>query len=93
MIMAIRHPMKWLESFYNHRIHNEFALPNATSLIGSCSKGTSGACANRSDFHFYLSRLGLTPMVEEEIKLMPSQSRKRKVKRFNMTARVFLYEV
>lgn len=93
IVIGIRHPVKWFESFYNHRIQNGFSLPNASSLTGGCRKGAYGVCTNRADFHYYLSRLGFTKMTDEEKELMPSRSKKGKFQIFNITGRVFLYEV
>uniref|UniRef100_A0A7S4J233 Sulfotransferase domain-containing protein n=1 Tax=Odontella aurita TaxID=265563 RepID=A0A7S4J233_9STRA len=43
LIVSIRHPVKWFESFYNFRVyhHPEHTLPPPNELIGPCFEGTS----------------------------------------------------
>ena len=49
-IIGVRHPVLWFESFYNHRIQNEFPMPPANRLIGSCKMPSKGVCTDRADF-------------------------------------------
>lgn len=92
MIIGIRHPVKWFESFYNHRIHNNFRMPNASSLVGACAKHSMGVCTNRASFHVHLAMLGKTPLSRAEFNFM-SDGGKRIFRRHNVSGRVFLYEV
>jgi hypothetical protein len=89
--IGIRHPIKWIESFYNHRVHNNIRM-NASLLKGSCSKYTHGVCTHRAGFHVQLARLGKTPRNNGELDLMPSCTH-RDLRRFKFTGRVFLYEL
>ena len=57
-IIGIRHPIKWFESFYNHRITNEFPMPTDTSkLIGKCKQRNYGVCTFRANFTKHLLKI------------------------------------
>ena len=65
-VVGLRHPVLWFESFYNFRIHNEFPMPPATTLIGNCGKGSFNVCTYRGNFHFFLANLGKTNMTSPQ---------------------------
>lgn len=92
MIVGIRHPVKWFESFYNHRIQNGFQMLNMSKLIGACTKNGYGICTNRAGFHVNLANLGKTRQTNAERALMPRWGQ-RFLEKYNLTGRVFLYEV
>ena len=91
-IIGIRHPVKWFESFYNHRIQNNYTMMDIPKLIGTCSKNGHGVCTNRAAFHVSLSMLGKTQQTRAERNLMPRFGQRR-LQSFNLTGRVFLYEI
>lgn len=97
MIVGIRHPVKWFESFYNHRVMNNFAMIDPIRLVGACGKIGHSVCTNRAAFHVRLATMGKTEQTKAELDLIP-QSGQRVLNKLNMkghkmTARVFLYEV
>lgn len=60
-IVGLRHPVMWFESFYNHRIHNEFPMPSPHRLIGKCKKSHQGVCTDRANFTRHLQRIDDEP--------------------------------
>jgi hypothetical protein len=62
LIVGIRHPVRWFESFYNYRISNNpwKELKPTHELTGRCFSGSQGICAWRANFHDFLARLGKT---------------------------------
>ena len=56
-IIGVRHPVLWFESFYNHRIQNEFPMPPPNRLIGSCKMPSKGVCTYRADFARSLEKI------------------------------------
>jgi hypothetical protein len=56
-IIGLRHPVLWFESFYNHRIQNEFPMPPPGRLIGSCKKSHKSVCTDRANFAKHLSQI------------------------------------
>jgi hypothetical protein len=93
MLIGIRHPIKWFESFYNHRIQNDHNMRNITDLIGGCGKKSYGVCTNRASFHTSLSHLGKTALTKTEQELFPAYSKRWYGKKMNLSNRVFFYEV
>lgn len=71
-IIGLRHPVLWLESFYNYQMNrNVSSLPlDTSSLIGKCLHHEK-VCTDRARFHAALARLGKTPMVDgKEVDLL-----------------------
>ena len=66
--MAVRHPVKWFESFYNFRIQtvllkslDTFPPPEqfiGTPLCSSAVRGSRRTCTSKGDFAYELMRLG-----------------------------------
>ena len=58
LIVAIRHPILWFESFYNFRtVDNKRPLHwNTEKYIGRC-KRDEHVCTDHAQFHVYLSKL------------------------------------
>jgi hypothetical protein len=80
ILVGIRHPVNWFESFYNFRVNNYNVMPPANKLIGPCTKGTKGVCTNRALFHVDLASLRKTNMTApEEVEMIqrhPKQLKK-----------------
>ena len=51
LLVGIRHPILWFQSFYNYRIQNTGDMPPAVDLKGTCFKRSQGVCADRANFH------------------------------------------
>ena len=66
LIIGLRHPISWFESFYNYQSWRNITMPmNTTQLIGQCNKHRK-VCTDRARLHAALARLGKTKLVEDE---------------------------
>eukprot|EP00536_Pseudo-nitzschia_multiseries_P004922 jgi/Psemu1/285432/fgenesh1_pg.87_\ len=76
LLVGLRHPVLWYESFFNHRIQNGYVMPDLMEEIYASNSNTSkssvrtdchgmwkGVCFNRGDFHFVLAKWGKTPLL------------------------------
>jgi hypothetical protein len=63
LIVGIRHPILWFQSFYNFRLMRGENLPEPNQLLKKQVHGFSVKAAN---FHVFLSRLGKTSMTAPE---------------------------
>ena len=54
LIVGLRHPILWFQSFYNFRVTNEFPMPPAERLIGKCVRANQGVCTYRANFSKHL---------------------------------------
>ena len=61
LIIGLRHPVSWFESFYNYQSWRNISLPSTTQLIGACTLHGK-VCTDRARLHSALARLGLTSM-------------------------------
>lgn len=59
LIVGVRHPVRWFESFYNFRLQRGVYVPKPNHLIKRQSHGFGVQQAN---FHVYLAALGLVNM-------------------------------
>jgi len=79
LIVGIRHPVRWFESFYNFRVRhggNNYTLPDPHLLIGACTPSTDGICTDRANFHTNLGILGKTNLsnpVEQALLRFPQK--------------------
>jgi hypothetical protein len=67
LIVLIRHPVLWFESFYNYRIQRKefYSLSSRNPNLlkgGFCSEHPFDVCASTGAFHYYLSQLGKTSL-------------------------------
>ena len=71
LIIGVRHPVKWFESFYNFRANNSNGkYPPAESKIGS-GGGPKDVTTHRARFHDMLAQLGKTALTsKDEIQLL-----------------------
>jgi hypothetical protein len=108
LIVGLRHPVLWFESYYNFRVRKGNDMAPATSPAflldeDEClvSKGTHGVCADGSRFHVHLSRLGKTPMSSKEELALLGRTKAATVAASRATGRtwrqsrrkLFLYEI
>jgi len=104
VIVGIRHPVLWFQSFYNMQA-NFFSKPllpvyryNATCSDGkTCRSGCPNNwlfCTHRARFHVTLARLGKTPMGDAERSLLAPNDFDGglSVQSLNIRNPVFLYE-
>ncbi len=70
LVIGLRHPIKWFNSFYNYRVKKELnPVPLVYELMGSkCEYGLGWkVCTDRAKFALPLARLGKTQMSAEEL--------------------------
>ena len=60
LIVGLRHPIKWFESFYNFRVRNMNNMPSTKKLLNNCGKGSHGVCAWRANISDFLYQLNKT---------------------------------
>jgi hypothetical protein len=92
LIIGIRHPVLWFESFYNFRVQNEYNMPHPDRLIGRCKRWCKGLCTSRAMFHLYLANLNKTALSKQELKLIDPVYH-RFIHTVPIQSRIFLYEV
>ena len=92
-IVGIRHPVKWMESFYNHRVHNQYKMPPLQKVLVGCYKGIYHVCVQRAMFHVFLSALSKTNISQQERELFGAQYKGKDYPKYLWKGRVFLYDV
>ena len=92
LIVGLRHPVLWFESFYNFRVHNGHKMPSPETLIGKLQRGMVGVATDESKFHIHLDNLGKTWHSADELKLL-SGGNNKKIDLPKMRNPIFLYEV
>jgi hypothetical protein len=92
VIVGVRHPVHYFESFYNFRVQNGYNMIPPSQLIGACGPESNGVCTDRANFHYYLARMNKTPLGRKERTLTPLNQLPF-TEMHNVTAPVFLYEV
>jgi hypothetical protein len=60
LVVGLRHPVSWFESFYNFRVRKGYTMPPADSYIGKCPSDSHGVCIEEAQFHLHLNLLGKT---------------------------------
>ena len=71
IIIGVRHPITWFQSYYNYRIRDGHNIPYPHQLMVRCGGRSEGVCADNARFHYFLARLGKTNMTSaDEMKLL-----------------------
>ncbi len=60
LIVGLRHPIKWFESFYNFQVRNMYHMISTDELLDRCVKGSHGVCAWRANVVDFLYQLNKT---------------------------------
>lgn len=107
LIVGIRHPVLWFQSFWNMQATNDWKRYQKESPYNrtksckevpqkSCKAGCPGQlyCVHRSRFHLKLAQMGKTPLSDDERKLLAPNDYDGgdKVKNQEIRNSVFLYE-
>ena len=83
LIVGLRHPVKWMESFYNFRKRKGRKVPSDEVMRGL-------EIPQQVQFHLNLANLGKTNVTEQESNLLgPDKKRPR----LHLRNEVFLYEI
>lgn len=95
LVVGLRHPVKWFESFYNYRTRFGIKLPPAEQLIGKCVQGAHNVCTEEISYHDHLSLLGKTPRTDQtELALLSPVSKSQRQRPLPaLRNRIFLYEI
>ena len=93
LIVGLRHPVWWFQSFYNYRIKRGGTLPPAESLVGVCTAESLDVCTDNGNFHANLASLGLTNRSSaRERELLSTKVQLRRALRPPLPNPIFLYE-
>jgi hypothetical protein len=100
LMVGVRHPIAWFQSFYNYRLRNGVDMPPAETLIGACVPAARGVCTHGARFHLHLSYLGKTDVAtEQERHLLQSSNNGTTIRAYRKPANlprlpnpVFLYD-
>mmetsp|Transcript_10154 Transcript_10154/g.21517 ORF Transcript_10154/g.21517 Transcript_10154/m.21517 type:complete len:468 (+) Transcript_10154:320-1723(+) len=78
LILGVRHPVRWFESFYNFIVQTNGRIPGPYERVKGCLNGTIDCCpgralfcTDRGRFHLHLAGMGKTAMSTEERELLP----------------------
>ena len=63
LIVGVRHPIRWFESFYNFRLQRNVSIPPPYALIRRQSHGFG---VQQAHFHIYLARMGKVNMTSSQ---------------------------
>jgi hypothetical protein len=76
LIIGLRHPVLWFESFYNFRLRQVGEMPPVDNLIGVLNDDMNGVSTDEARFHANLDNLRKTQRTEAELDLIgvPRQS-------------------
>jgi hypothetical protein len=101
LLIGLRHPIHWFESFYNFRIQNGRDMPPAEQIQAKCFRSQQGVCLDRANFHVHLAKLQKTNVTtssssEQELRLFTTKQKKA-LRMLNNTTRksanrIFLYD-
>ena len=69
LIIGLRHPVTWFESFLNHWLRNGVKLPDLHEMMGRCTTAMHQLCLDHARFHYNLAMLGKTNMSGPEMEL------------------------
>jgi hypothetical protein len=99
LIIGVRHPVLWFESYYNYRLKRRDEMPPPASLMGACTGTMDEVCTDNANFHVHLAMLGKTNLTALERVLFETNSTtSTKVPRspknqLHLPNPVFLYDV
>lgn len=97
LIVGLRHPVKWFESYYNFRIRHPrggMRMPPPQRLLGPCVRESQGVCTDRANFHRNLAMLAKTNHSHpDEQALLVGMPAKYRQKMSPIPNPVFLYDV
>jgi hypothetical protein len=90
-LIGLRHPILWLESFYNFRLYNNNPMPPVEQLVGSCTKYSRHVCTHRARFHQFLANLGKTSLTPDELQYFKLEGKELRLT--PVQGKIFLYHV
>lgn len=82
LIIGVRHPVRWFESFYNFIVQTNGRIPGPYEKTNACVEGEECSdtgcpnghlfCTQRARFHLQLAAMMKTPMGKDELELLPT---------------------
>ena len=96
IIVGVRHPVRWFESFYNFRTRHggaNYTLPPTHKLIGECTPETDGICTDRANFHTNLAVFGKTNLTDPAEQNLIRFRKYTYQSTYEISNPVFLYDV
>ena len=70
LVVGLRHPVWWFQSFYNYRIREERPIPGPHDCRGPCEERHIATCTYNAYFHLFLAQMGQTDLTEQERSLL-----------------------
>ena len=70
LVVGLRHPVWWFQSFYNYRIREERDIPGPHACRGPCGSEHIATCTYNAYFHLFLAQMGQTALTEPERALL-----------------------
>ena len=93
LVVGLRHPVSWFESFYNFRVRRGYTMPPADSYLGECPSASHGVCAEEAQFHLHLNLLRKTNQTTANEKKLLKPLPSEVPTLAPMHNQVFLYEI
>ncbi|GAX12847.1 hypothetical protein FisN_15Hh329 [Fistulifera solaris] len=96
LIVGVRHPIRWFESFYNFRMRHaaeNYSLPHPNELSGECTPEKDGVCTERANFQTNLAVFGKTPMKSKHERNLIRFTKYTYESTFEISNPLFLYDV
>jgi hypothetical protein len=93
LIIGLRHPIWWFQSFYNYRLKRGGDLPPPEALVGACRPECPDVCTDAANFHANLATLGLTNRSSSrEMDFLSTKAQLRRAMRPALSNSIFLFE-
>lgn len=91
LIVGVRHPIRWFESFYNFRLQRNVSIPPPYALI---KRQSFGFGVKEANFHIHLARMGKVNMTSpQQVRLRKRFSKQLQNLPERMPNDVFFYDM
>eukprot|EP00586_Coscinodiscus_wailesii_P017659 CAMPEP_0172505028 /NCGR_PEP_ID=MMETSP1066-20121228/183069_1 /TAXON_ID=671091 /ORGANISM="Coscinodiscus wailesii, Strain CCMP2513" /LENGTH=274 /DNA_ID=CAMNT_0013281469 /DNA_START=166 /DNA_END=987 /DNA_ORIENTATION=+ len=91
LIIGLRHPVKWFESFYNFRLRKHDMPPANTLIGGSDVKGHNDCYTGLAQYEIYFMQFGKVDLTAHELGMM--HNNKPAMTMLSTPNKIFLYMV
>ena len=94
LVIGVRHPVWWFQSFYNYRIKRGGQLAPPETLVGTCGPENLDVCTDNANFHANLATFGLTSRSSaREKQLLATKQQARRAMKPALPNPIFLYDL
>jgi len=90
IIIGMRHPVKWFESFYNYRLLN-YTMPPANKLIGGREIHVRGVRTGLAQYEKYFMQFGKVDLTKDELGML--HNHKPDTTLLSTPNKIFLYTI